>query len=795
MPPIRSLQSRIVALFVLLMLAVQLIAFFLIDSVGVGVARKTVAADVIASARVFDRELAQETQRLLQGAKLLSADYAFREAVTSGDRATLTSVLANHGRRIDAALMMLIGLDKRVMASTLDSAADRRFDYPKLLEQAESSQQAAAMVVVQDELFQMVVVPVLAPLPVAWVAVGFKVNNVLAEDLHNLTRKQVTFLTRRDGENWRIQASTLDRAERQQLIHDVAANRYARADSDGNAEFGDETISRVIDLAPHTNNRVIAVLQDQLSTTLEPFRQLEKQLLLISVLGVVISIIASVLIARGIAGPVRDLASAARRIAAGDYTAIPRDGRKDEIGDLAASFRLMQDGIATRESKISELAYRDQLTGLPNRVLYNDRLEQALALATRNATPVAVLLMDLDHFKYVNDTLGHPIGDLLLREVATRLRAVIRRTTDTVARLGGDEFAVLLPGSGSADAQRIAESILRALELQMNLEGYLVHVRASIGLAACPEHGTEASQLLRHADVAMYAAKRGNVGVTVWDDRLDQHSLERMSLLGDLRRAVAQNELTLVYQPKVALGDASEYFVEALVRWQHPQRGMIPPSEFIPFAEQTGYIREITRWVMSHAIAQCAEWRNRGLAMNVAINISARDLIDTEFVERFASLLESEGCAAQWVSLEITESAILDDPGHAVKNLERLSALGCKLSIDDYGTGYSSLDYLRRLPVNELKIDKSFTFGVAKSASDTLIVRSTIELAHNLGLSVVAEGVEDHETLEELRSLGCDMVQGYLLSRPLTADAVALWLRESEWVRASRERFMLRRAS
>src|SRR5215831_2681312 len=222
MPPVRSLQSRIVALFVLLMLAVQLIAFFLIDSVGVGVARKTVAADVITSARVFDRELAQETQRLVQGAKLLSADYAFREAVTSGDRATLTSVLANHGRRIDAALMMLIGLDKRVMASTLDSAADRRFDYPKLLEQAESSQQAAGMVVVQDELFQMVVVPVLAPLPVAWVAVGFKVNNVLAEDLHNLTRKQVTFLTRRDGENWRIQASTLDRAERQQLIHDVA---------------------------------------------------------------------------------------------------------------------------------------------------------------------------------------------------------------------------------------------------------------------------------------------------------------------------------------------------------------------------------------------------------------------------------------------------------------------------------------------------------------------------------------------------------------------------------------------
>jgi diguanylate cyclase (GGDEF)-like protein len=777
------------------MIAVQLVGFVLIDTVGVAAARKTIGADVVAGARVFDRQLKQETQRLVQGARLTTADYAFREAVTTGDRATLTSVLANHGKRIDAALMMLIGLDQQVKASTLDIAQNERFEFPRVLENAEASQEAAAMVVVRGELFQLVIVPVMAPVPVAWVAVGFKVSDVLAEDLHNLTRQQVSFLTRRDGEDWRIQASTLDVSERPTLVRDIAAGRYLRSDPEGNAEYGDDTVSRVINLVPRLGDNVIAVLQEPLSTALEPFRRLQKQLLGISLIGIVISIVASVLIARGIGGPVRDLARVARRIAAGDYSAIPPDGRKDEIGDLAASFRQMQTGIATRESKISELAYRDALTGLPNRVLYTDRLDQALAHAARGGTPVAVLLMDLDHFKYVNDTLGHPIGDMLLREVAVRLRAVIRRTTDTVARLGGDEFAILLPGTRAVDAQRIAEDILRALEIQMTLEGHFVHVRASIGIASCPEHGSESSQLLRRADVAMYAAKRGNFGVTVWDDRHDQHSLERMSLMGDLRKAVDDNELALVYQPKVSLCDTSEHFVEALIRWQHPKRGLIPPSEFIPFAEQTGYIREITRWVMKHAIAQCSDWRHRGLPMNVSINLSARDLIDPELVDRFAGLLVRAGCAAQWVSLEITESAILDDPGHAIKNLERLHALGCKLSIDDYGTGYSSLDYLRRLPVDELKIDKSFIMGMARSASDALIVRSTIELAHNLGLSVVAEGVEDHSTLEQLRALGCNTVQGYLLSRPLDADAIPVWLRESEWVRSARERISLRRVS
>ena len=261
----------------------------------------------------------------------------------------------------------------------------------------------------------------------------------------------------------------------------------------------------------------------------------------------------------------------------------------------------------------------------------------------------------------------------------------------------------------------------------------------------------------------MRAAKRDQLKIVMWDDRYDENGEKRLSLMSDLKKAVDNDELALIYQPRVALGESGEHFVEALVRWQHPTRGLVPPSEFVPLAEQTGFIRTITQWVLDHAIAQCAEWRNRGLPMNVSVNISANDLVNSDLPARLTQMLRKGGCSAQWITLEVTENAIVGEPGHALKNLERLKELGCKLALDDYGTGYSSLAYLRRLPLDELKIDKSFTMGMAADASDALIVRSTIELAHKLGLTVIAGGVEDEATLNQLRELGCDAVQGFLL--------------------------------
>jgi diguanylate cyclase (GGDEF)-like protein len=790
---IHSLQNRILALFLALFGVVLGGGLLLINTISTTTARKTVNEDVVAGARVFERLLELDAQRLVEGTRLLSADPVFREGVLAGDSNVVTPILAKQGKRMNASVVLLINGDHRVTAGTLDAEIGRRIGFPKLLDRAALVQQATGIVPIGGQLYQLAIVPVMAPQPVAWVVAGIRVNDALAQDLRNLTSLEVSFVARREEGEWRIHASTLPSPDQTALARDVTANRLSRSDSDGNAEFGDEAVSRVVNLAPRADEGVVAVLQKPFAPSLAPFREMQRWLGLISLLGIAAAVVAGLALARSVSGPVRDLASAARRVAVGDYAVIEAGARRDEIGDLATAFRKMQEGVAATVSRMTDLAHRDPLTGLPTRVLFVDRLEQANASAARAGSPVAVLVLDVDNFGHLNDTLGHRLGDLLLREVAARLRSGIRRVTDSVARIGPKEFAIMMPGSRASDAQRVAEAVRRAFEVKMTLEGHIVEVRASIGIAACPDHGSDAAKLLQHADVAMHAAKRDQLGIAVWDERYDEHGDMRLSLMTDLRKAVDNNELGLIYQPKVALVESGEYFVEALVRWQHPTRGLVQPSEFVPLAEQTGYIRMITQWVIGRAIAQCAEWRNRGLPMNVSVNIAARDLMDSELSVRLTEMLEHEGCSAQWVTLEITESAIVGEPGHALKNLERLHEVGCKLAVDDYGTGYSSLAYLRRLPLDELKIDKSFIMGMAADASDALIVRSTIELAHKLGLTVVAGGVEDEATLEQLRELGCDSVQGFLLSRPLPADDVTSWVRESAWTRPAREKGSLRR--
>jgi diguanylate cyclase (GGDEF)-like protein len=788
-------QTRLLLAFVLVMVAVGVTSLFLIHVTAVVAARKTVSAEVVAGARTFERLLELDSQRLIEGARLLSSDSAFKEAAAGADRASLGPALAKHGNRIGSAVTLLVDGDRRIVAGTLAGEIGKRFAHSKLLDRASAAQQATALVSYGGQLYQLVVVPVLAPQPIAWIAAGIRVDAAMVTELKSLTRLDISFLSRPEDGAWQMRASTLEEGAKSDLTRDFGANRYATAGSDGNAEFGDDIITRVINLAPRADDGAVAVLQGSLPVALESIRTIEERQALVLLVGLVATVLVGLLLARGVAEPARAIAAAARRVAAGDYTPIADPSRKDEIADLAVAFRSMQAAVSANVSRMTELAHRDQLTGLPTRVLFADRLDQAIASGSRAGTPVAVLILNLDHVGHVNETLGHPIGDMLLREVAARLRSVVRRASDSVARIGGDEFAILMAGSRVSDAQRVAEAVIRALEVRMTLDGHVVDVHASIGVAVCPDHGHDPGKLLQRADVAMRTGKRDKMRIVMWDDRYDENGEKRLALMSDLKKAVDNEELALIYQPQVALGDSGEHFVEALVRWQHPTRGLVPPSEFVPLAEQTGYIRTITQWVLSHAVTQCAEWRNRGLPMNVSVNISAADLLNSDLTAQLEQMFEKEGCSAQWLTLEITENTIVGEPGHALKNLERLHDLGCKLALDDYGTGYSSLAYLRRLPLDELKIDKSCTMGMATDASDALIVRSTIELAHKLGLTVVATGVEDEGTLNQLRELRCDAVQGFLVSRPLAPDDVAAWVRESPWTRPARERTSLRRVS
>ena len=433
------------------------------------------------------------------------------------------------------------------------------------------------------------------------------------------------------------------------------------------------------------------------------------------------------------------------------------------------------DRLRQQAAENEHQALHDALTGLPNRTLFRERVQTAIA--DPSGGPFAVVMMDLDGFKEVNDTLGHHNGDLLLQEMAARLTAAAGEG-NTVARLSGDEFALLLRDADAASATEKAKQLLRPLDQPFVVQELTLEVGGSLGLALFPQHGTDPDTLIQRADVAMYLAKGGRTGVEVYTPERDQYSPARLALLAELRRGIEEGELGVLYQPKADVLTGRIIGAEALVRWHHPKRGLVSPDEFVPIAEHTGLLRPLTLHVLETAISQCARWREAGIDIGIAVNLSVRNLLDLELPDDVERLLRRFGVPPGSVVLEITESTIMADISRTQAVLGRFDALGVDIAIDDFGTGHSSLAYLKRLPVDELKMDKSFVFGMATNENDRLIVRSTIELGRNLGLRVVAEGVESKDVLEDLRAMGCHVAQGYYLSRPVSAAHLTARLTE-----------------
>jgi len=451
----------------------------------------------------------------------------------------------------------------------------------------------------------------------------------------------------------------------------------------------------------------------------------------------------------------------------------------DQAGHYEGALAMVTDITERRrvQKALEYQAVHDALTGLPNRLLLAERLAEALTTARTARKQVGVLMLDLDHFKEVNETFGLQAGDSLLEQVGPRLRAEIR-AEDLVARLSGDEFAVLLVNTDATEATARATCLLEALERPFEVEGQQLDVAASIGIAIFPDDGDDAGTLLRHADIALFVAKQARGAFVRYAPEDEKQGASRLTLMAELRQALHENanQLFLQFQPLVSLRDRSLAGVEALVRWQHPQRGLVPPMDFVPFAEKTGLVQPLTKWVLASALKQSAVWHRGGHAIPVSVNISMRDLVDPGFPQMVSKLLRDAGAEPSWVRLEITESVIMSKPEQAINTLSQLRKLGIRLAVDDFGTGYSSLAYLDRLPVGEIKIDKSFVSAMAGAVSRTNIVRASIDLGHSLRLESVAEGVEDARTWEVLAALGCDMAQGYFISRPLLADEVLPWL-------------------
>jgi diguanylate cyclase (GGDEF)-like protein/PAS domain S-box-containing protein len=486
-----------------------------------------------------------------------------------------------------------------------------------------------------------------------------------------------------------------------------------------------------------------------------------------------------------------------------EYTLIRKDGsafNAEVTGSMLLDDKNAPRAIVSVARDISERkraqhvleyqALHDPLTGLPNRTLLFDRLAQAIRRADRDRTSVALLLIDLDRFKEINDTFGHHFGDALLRELGPRFEDVLRKsdtvvrlangksTEVAVARLGGDEFAVLLPTTPQAGAILAAGRILKVFERPFSIEGQNLDVGASIGIALYPEHGSDAEILLKHADVAMYDAKRARCGHSVYDSEKDPYTRSRIRLIGDLRRAIDDDSLELYYQPKADLVSGRIVGVEALVRWWHPVEGFIPPMQIVELAEHTGLIKPLSFWVLGTAIRQCRRWRDAGLDLPVAVNLSARSLHDQQLVEMIAGLLRDANLSPSFLGIEITESAVMVDPERSLEIISRLHDTGISISIDDFGTGYSSLAYLKHLPVTHVKIDRSFVLNMLEDQNDNRIVRATISLAHDLGLTTIAEGIETEAVWERLCDLECDFAQGYYVSPPLPVSDVEHWLQQ-----------------
>jgi diguanylate cyclase (GGDEF)-like protein len=779
----RSLESRIVTLFLVLIVAVQVVGLLVIQQGIDNNARASISSELNNGTKVFRRLLEQNAQSLRFGARLLARDTAFVAAIGNNDesdRSTIESALANSGRRIKASLSMLIGDDRKISATTnpLQSTGLEKMAL-SMLDTAEAADGAIGVAIVDNRPFQIVAMPIKAPITIGWIVMTFPIDRQLANEMREVTSLHTSVLTRTAQGKWLPVGSTFVGPSAQVVVDQLQS---LPATPTGPFDMMVETAkysARLISIGEDNGQNASVLLARSIDEATADYRRLERWLIGLTLGGIFASALAIVFTAKRIAQPISELAVTAKRLEEGDYKVAIDSRREDEIGQLAHAFDAMREGIAKREQEIRRLAYWDTLTNLPNRAQFVLLLNDALHDARRREEALFVLMMDLDRFKHVNDVMGHSFGDALLRQVAGRLQLLLanrRQSSAQVARLGGDEFAVLLPAADIDAAQLMAAEILQALETPLSLEDQMVDIGAGLGIAAYPDHADDGETLLSMAEVAMYAAKQRNDGAVVYDAAMDKSSAKSLSLLTELRNAIERNEFRLHVQPKISLQTGRVVGMESLVRWVHPERGNVFPDEFIPFAEQTGFIRVLTRWVMEKSAELCRELASKGHHLKVSVNLSTRDLLDQDLPAKFADLLARHKLTPGSFCLEITESAIMDDPVRAQNTLERLSSMGLDLSIDDFGTGYSSLAYLKRLPVNELKIDKSFVLNMEKDEGDTKIVRSTIDLGHNMGLRVVAEGIESEAVWRLLAELGCDQGQGYFMSRPIPGDQLIPWL-------------------
>jgi len=714
---------------------------------------------------LFDRRLAY----LSAFAETAAKDYGLKE-VFNEDTRSLLFALNNHRKRINADLAMTVTSDgvingqlQRYFINGSDKIRqgierNNNFRFPDWLDTG----QAAHLYMIDGALYQLSISPVtVGTKTLGWVAFGFQIDYRLADEFTSITGLNTDFIVKNDG-LWRLISTSehnTENSEALKLAVQVIENKTPSehiATHSLITEFDEQEFG----VAMHgLRANFVALLQEQWW-----------RFLMLALLTLLVSLTSTYFIAASISKPIKRLVAQAKVIASGDYQQTVTLDDNNEIGQLADEFNHMQSAVLQREEAIMHLANHDPLTGLPNRNMLNKALKKLI----NDQNNFLILHLNLSRLKDVNDTLGHDVGDEVIKELANRLQRLCQESKfKQLVHLGADEFILL---TDYLDIDEAVVQLQSALELPFDYQGISLQLQVRIGVASYPEHSEDAKSLLQMADTALHHTRETGKLVQTYHPDLDVNTVERLNLINDLKQAIPAGELELHFQPKLCLKTNIVTHVEALVRWQHPSLGMIPPDSFIHIAEQTGQIKALTRWVFTTALAQFNTWRTLGLDLNIAINIAANNLKEADFHQFICQSLMSANVPSEKVTLEVTESSVVEDPESAIKLLSEFKSHGMKISIDDYGTGYSSLAQLKQLPVHELKIDKSFIQCLEHDEDDQIIVRSTIELAHNMGLHVVAEGIEDEFSLNWLADHGCELAQGYYISKPKPATELTPWL-------------------
>ena len=726
-----------------------------------------------------------------RNASLIAEIQPTREAIASGDAQRIKSLLLPLKSRLGLDVVNFADARGRIIAGAQDAGPDSSVR-PVLLRRVEASVEQSWII---DEEPNGLTLRAVAPVRqagelIGMVEVGLLLDSNFLKDIQPPSETGETSPAHLALVwNGKVKASTLDSLTvanfpEAKEIEESRARQLNRTVTLTGQQY--HTIFSLID--SHQGPFVVLGVYQSLAPVEAAHR---------TILGVLAALLGTLIVAilvlafrtaSSFTEPLWRLGEAAQQIESGDLATRIERRSPHEIGTLERSFETMARSLEQREQAnralVAELqvqALNDALTSLPNRILLQDRLRQTILSAGRQGKTFGLFMMDLDRFKEINDTFGHQAGDRLLVAMGERIGETLR-DSDTVARFGGDEFAVLLPTTeGEEGAVQVARKIQKALERPFVIDDLSLQVEGSIGITLYPQHGEDPSTLIKRADAAMYLAKRNKSGYAVYATTEEEESRDRLLLMGEFRQAIERDELVLFFQPEVEPRTQELVSLEALVRWQHPSRGILGPDYFIPFAEQTGLIRPLTAWVIDAALRQSSMLRQANRSVCIAVNLSARDFQDPQVPERVAAALRKWDVPATELKLEITESAVMAEPARSLEIFRRLREMGVKLSIDDFGTGYSSLAYLKRLPVDEIKIDRSFVLDITADTGSAAIVRSTIELAHSLGRTVVAEGVEDQATVDLLASYGCDSVQGYFFSKPLPASDVERRLVDLSW--------------